>query len=399
MSSARTLALGRRVERDEEIGILPEEDVVYDDEACRLAAMSRKKLHEVDRLSRVIFRVAERQNADSIIDVGAGHGYLTHLLAHQNPSRRLYAIDCDDARTCGSKDRGTRIVLSNHHRHPTRIIADHEKENPVIYVTARLDPQTLPELLEAHRYVLVGLHSCGDLSGLTMLRTFLECEGVKGIVVVGCCYHRIHVEREGDESQLGFPLSNNVRSLIQTHHPSFSLTYRSLTTACLTFASFDNPSTILSALRGHYHRSLFELLLRSWKPARTLSPGQLRVGGLPKSATQDFQSYCVAACTKLGLCTSDERRESLIDAIRKVEVDKEKMIRRIAFMCVMRSFFGPCVESLVLLDRMMYLKEGLGIPLDQEKHEGKGRVWLRNLFDYAESPRNMVVVAEKAACA
>ena len=36
-------------------------------------------------------------------------------------------------------------------------------------------------------FILVGLHTCGDLSP-TLLRTFVECSEVKGIVLVGCCY-------------------------------------------------------------------------------------------------------------------------------------------------------------------------------------------------------------------
>lgn len=74
--------------------------------------------------------------------------------------------------------------------------------NQAIYITARLDPATLPQVLDGEntqQHVLVGLHSCGDLSGITMLRTFLECEAVKGVVVVGCCYHRVNVEKDAQK--------------------------------------------------------------------------------------------------------------------------------------------------------------------------------------------------------
>ena len=39
-------------------------------------------------------------------------------------------------------------------------------------------------------YVLVGLHTCGDLSP-TMIRTFVNCKGAKAIVLISCCYMKL----------------------------------------------------------------------------------------------------------------------------------------------------------------------------------------------------------------
>lgn len=205
--------------------------------------------------------------------------------------------------------------------------------------------------------------------------------------------HRIEPKTAAQPNLAGFPLSGRICDAINNIDPPFGLTYRSLTAACLTFASFKNVSTIAESMRGHYHRSLLELVLQNWPPAHSLLGKQLRVGGLSKAATKDFPSYCLAACTKLGLCANQDMRDSLMDVVRSVEVDTEGMMRRIAFVCVMKSLLGPCVESLILLDRAAYLEERLGI---SDTTSAKGRVWLRNLFDYATSPRNMVLVAEKA---
>ncbi|KAJ3179438.1 hypothetical protein HDU85_004848 [Gaertneriomyces sp. JEL0708] len=398
---ARQLPLSRRVEEDRDLAIQTLTPDRYNLESCRLAAMSMKKLHEVDRLSRVVSHVARQQSADSIIDVGAGHGYLTHLVARQNGSRRVYAVDCEEDRTCGSKDRGKRVLGGIHHdRIPEFLLegsdAVDDGMNEPVYVTAMLDPKTLPQVLEGagKRFVLIGLHSCGDLSGVTMLRTFLECEEVKAVVIVGCCYHRVTVE--GDSA--GFPLSSHVGGLLNEYTPPLQLSYRSLTLACLTFASFRDRSAIRSALRGHYHRAMLELVLQQYEPARQLSEAQkLRVGSLPKAAMNDLASYVVAACRKLGICDISEQEDALRQLVRSLEVDRVGCMKRIAFMSIMRSILGPCVESLVLLDRVAYLRERLSIPLDAERDEATGRsAVLRNLFDYAVSPRNMVVVAEKA---
>lgn len=42
-------------------------------------------------------------------------------------------------------------------------------------------------------FILVGLHTCGDLSP-TLLRTFVNCSEVRGIVLVGCCYMKLTCE-------------------------------------------------------------------------------------------------------------------------------------------------------------------------------------------------------------
>ncbi|KAJ3170952.1 hypothetical protein HDU87_008426 [Geranomyces variabilis] len=62
VQSTRTLSLHRRIAIDENLRI--ELPTVYDERDCTLAALSRKKLHEVDRLARVVQTLVERHNAD-----------------------------------------------------------------------------------------------------------------------------------------------------------------------------------------------------------------------------------------------------------------------------------------------------------------------------------------------
>lgn len=60
--------------------------------------------------------------------------------------------------------------------------------------------------------VLAGLHACGDLSA-TMLRTFLDCDKVKAVISIGCCYNLLSEESAEESSFLcGFPMSKGVKS-------------------------------------------------------------------------------------------------------------------------------------------------------------------------------------------
>ena len=126
---------------------------------------------------------------------------MTHTLAFNYP---VVAIDCDNGQTHNSQHRGKTIVNSKHHRMP-RVSASFNSDNdlqrqPITHVTSWLDPSTLSTTLASQpstndaasqareRYALVGLHACGDLGGSTMLRSFLQCEDVQTLGVVGCCY-------------------------------------------------------------------------------------------------------------------------------------------------------------------------------------------------------------------
>ncbi|KAJ3006522.1 Ribosomal RNA adenine dimethylase domain-containing protein 1 [Thoreauomyces humboldtii] len=388
ISEARELAMDRSVLSDDVLDISPETGR-FDEEACRRSAMPKKKLHEVDRLSRVIHRVAKETSVNSIIDVGAGHGYLTHVVAHQNPSLRMVAVDCDEGRTCGSKDRGTKVRNKVHHSIPKSMLPSpgSASPNPIVYVTALLDPATLPETCgdTGASYTLVGLHSCGDLSGRTMLGTFLTCPRVRAVVVVSCCYHRITLEDEVSGQTAGFPLSKQVQQALAATPTPLIFSHRSLSSASVTFASFKDKAAICTTLKGHYHRALLELVLSRWDRASSLT-GTLQLGGLPKTSHGDFPTFCRAACEKQKLCRSPDDWESLDAQI--AEVGGLGSVRRVAFLCVMRSLLGPLVETLVLRDRVAYLEEGM------EGQEG-GKVWLRNLFEHRESPRNTVIVAMK----
>ncbi|KAJ8924111.1 hypothetical protein NQ315_006893 [Exocentrus adspersus] len=57
------------------------------------SGLSRKKLHEITSLAPLIDDVCRGNNVDSIIDIGAGLGYLSHLL-HDNYKRTVLGVEC-----------------------------------------------------------------------------------------------------------------------------------------------------------------------------------------------------------------------------------------------------------------------------------------------------------------
>ena len=52
-------------------------------------------------------------------------------------------------------------------------------------------------IMEADSFVIIGLHTCGDLAS-TLIRTFVNCPDVRGIVIVGCCHMKLTHTQCGD---------------------------------------------------------------------------------------------------------------------------------------------------------------------------------------------------------
>nr|KAJ0187954.1 hypothetical protein LSAT_V11C900473320 [Lactuca sativa] len=127
--------------------------------------MNPKKKHEIEALAGVVSSVARDVETNTVIDVGAGQS--TPLLI---------------------------------------------MEQSLIHAHNALRNIMMPE--STNLVLLTGLHACGDLS-VTMLRTFLDCEQVKAVVSIGCCYNLLSEEEEetvDDDDDLcgsgfGFPLS------------------------------------------------------------------------------------------------------------------------------------------------------------------------------------------------
>jgi hypothetical protein len=358
--------------------------------------MSKKKYHEVDRLASVVFDVAEQQSAQVIVDVGSGSGYLTHQLAKKYP---VIAIDCDPEQTLHSIQREE----------------DNDSPQPVMHLTLFLNAENLTSVLKSislddngklvrgpgkrPRFLITALHACGDLSTRTILDTYKNLAEICSIVTVGCCYQMLTTS--------GFPLSENIKKRTDRYdsmkYPFFGRpiedlspdllqpTYRLLNTACQTVVNF-SPQRILDTWRSFAYRSLIESLLESkgcvlekqTQDLKAKSDGEplKRIGILsPKAFSKGFHHYSSIVSERVQVPLSSEEIESHLE-----KYDLDQLKTRIGFMCAIRLLLGPCMESLLLLDRLWYLEE-------EEEGESTFCTKLINLFDYQQSPRNMALIS------
>jgi hypothetical protein len=161
-------------------------------------------------------------------------------------------------------------------------------------------------------------------------------------------------------------------------------------------APVDGDGTVGGSASGHTSRV-------TWTPPNGRGPGlssdgtstPLTIGTLRKFAYNDFKSYVRAAVGKLTslntFCEVDpEFIKGKMDGLTDEDIeDYEERYREkkqeLSVMWSLMAFSAGVVEAVIVTDRWLWLKE-------QEEVE---TAWVEPVFDYALSPRNLVVVGIK----
>ena len=357
--------------------------------------MSQKKFHEVDRLAQMIFEQASRHQIDIVVDVGSGSGYLTHKVSQQYPT---VAIDGDSARTGHSSRRGEffnnketcqviHVTLNLDHVSFCAILDEFWlSKNGTLIRDRNADPMTHKK----PRILITALHACGNLSSSTILTAYRRVTNIKSIMIVGCCYQLL--------TPSGFPISSVLKDACSdcsegdyfpfslstmARTPKLQITYRLLNCACQTMIGFSRQR-IKDTWLSFTYRALLESVLDEHGVQvyngidKDTDNGQakIKVGTLNRDAyAHGFEHYASLVCDKIGgvVLSHDQIAQC------QVSLDANVLQGRIAFTCTMKRMLGPCIESLVLLDRLLYT------------NEISPNAQLLNLFDHDQSPRNMVL--------
>ncbi|XP_051911648.1 methyltransferase-like protein 25 isoform X2 [Hippocampus zosterae] len=237
------------------------------------------------------------------------------------------------------------------------------------YVTAETELRELIEELEDA--VLVGLHTCGDLAP-SMLRMFAAKAELLAVCGVGCCYNKLSEEFEPDAQEssrgaFGFPLSQHLR------RRSWFCGRNARMSACLALERVSVGHGI--QMDSLFYRAVLHVILRDHYNAYK---SEKRVGNIYSKA-KSFVDYVRRALRKLDL---DDSKLSDEDIQRYHDVHAPRRPEMHAFNLVT---LAPCIEGLILMDRLCYLKE---------QDEGSFSA-LVQLFDPLLSPRCYAIVALK----
>lgn len=280
------------------------------------------------------------------------------------------------------------------------------------------------EHLTDPQLMVVSLHSCGNLLHHG-LRSLVLNPRVKAVVMVGCCYNLV-TERLGpptyklpslrsanrrlDQTSCaydphGFPMSERFESY--QHHTGHGIRFN-ITARMMAVQAPENwtAGDCESFFTKHFYRALLQRIFLDLgiveKPtdsgATETSPRgwtgvgpPLTIGSLRKTCYTSFTAYVRGAVAKL---TEDSRCGAEVSHAMGQLTDEDLRIyeeryrskkKELSIIWTLMAFSASVVESAMVVDRWLYLKE-------QEEVKD---CWVQTVFDYKQSPRNLVVVGIK----
>lgn len=271
----------------------------------------------------------------------------------------------------------------------------------------------------------VSIHSCGNLSHHG-IRSLLLNPTVSSIAIVGCCYNLLterlgpptyknpilrpnlqpvngRVQKESEKRDPhGYPMSERVGTYAGD---GIRLNITARMMAVQAPQNWTDKESDAFFTR-HYFRALLQKVfldrgvVTAATPPHAPREGEevendrtdpVIIGSLRKGCYKDFTSYVKGAVEKL---TRDPVKGPEI--ARKMDMTDEEIAlysekyghrkKELSVMWSLMAFSAGVVESLIVTDRWLFLKE----------HPEEVRdAWVEAVFDYAQSPRNLVVVGIK----
>lgn len=197
-------------------------------------------------MTPVIQAMADQYHVASVVDLGAGQGYLSRSVAYKS-NLKVLAIDSSEIQTCGAKKFDEKAVKNNQEavlklHHVTEVITE---EN-----ASSLLSKWGNHSKEEEKWLLCGLHTCGDLA-THMLRLFTGSAEMTCFVDVGCCYHFL---TEHQEEGRGFPVSKFISS------KKFNLGPRATMLSCQAPTRWiGQQEETLIAYEHHFFRCLLQV--------------------------------------------------------------------------------------------------------------------------------------------
>ncbi|CAH8321395.1 unnamed protein product [Eruca vesicaria subsp. sativa] len=375
--------------------------------------MNLKKKHEVEVLSSVVSSVVSSVGDSTVVDVGSGQGYLAQVLSFQY-KHSVVAIDSSYHHGKVTDARAARI--RKHFAAQMRKTGSGNKcpDGPMTITCRVLSTEMLKSLTDVPlekndasalnetpnrlcSLVLAGLHACGDLS-VTMLRTFMECKEVKAVVSIGCCYNLL-------SEDAGFPISACLESL------GFSLSKNARNLACQSAERWSSlgEEAGLQNFELHSFRAAFQMVLwKHYPEVLATSPSIGRQGkafrnqkqreareapatvdtsredtndkkSMTHTTSSSFEKFCKSALSSLNL----EHPQDL--DLSATWNEAKAFTELIGPYWSIRASLGPVLETLILLDRLMFLQEQ-GDSIEVE---------MIPIFDPTISPRNVAIIAKR----
>lgn len=330
---------------------------------------------------------------------------------------------------------GSQVKPSREPRPPAANQTQDENENggSIKYIELMIQHGNLSviakQIPEDAQLMVVSLHSCGNLLHHG-IRSLILNSSVKAIAMVGCCYNLV-TERLGpptyklpsmrssslrlDQTSSacdpdGFPMSERLAQFKHHHDKGvrFNITARMMAVqAPYNWTLVD----CTSFFTRHFYRALLQRIFLDWgvvgqpntlldddttgvSPRGWTGEGEpILIGSLRKSCYDSFTAYVRGALAKLS--DSDTKTGQRIansmssltdDDIARYEATYQAQKKELSLIWSLMAFSAGVVESIIVVDRWLFLRE---------QEEEVADCWVEAVFEYEQSPRNLVVVGVK----
>lgn len=278
---------------------------------------------------------------------------------------------------------------------------------------------------ETPRMMVVSLHSCGNLLHHG-LRSLILNSSVSAVAMIGCCYN-LMTERLGPATYKlpvlrpqhprlvstssacdahGFPISKRLEKFQHKHGEGVRM---NITARMMAVQAPYNwgPEDSRAFFTRHFYRALLQRILLDkgvvnepndpdslvgGSPAGTNASGTpLIVGSLKKASLASFVDYVREALKKLagdsdyGVSVLERTKDLTDEEIGQYEKNYQEAKKNLSVIWSLMAFSAGVVESVIVVDRWLFLRE----------QEIVQSCWVEPVFEYSQSPRNLVVVGVK----
>jgi len=171
----------------------------YEKGETKIPGVGLKKMHEIYNLSNLIKDQVNSENL--IVDFGSGLGYLSQLLWDQF-GYRVIGLE-------GSKDNFETAIS----RQKTEFPKSEASVQYFEHFIAESSLDFVKNLVGNQPSAIVGLHACADLT-ITAIKLFFDLDNVGQLLIMPCCYHRLELVDDREETFKNLPLSRVFRSAL-----------------------------------------------------------------------------------------------------------------------------------------------------------------------------------------
>lgn len=307
--------------------------------------MKPKKQHEIKTLAHITYENAVKANCQHVVDVGSGLGHLCRSLAY-GYGLKVCGIEAQKA-----LGESARKLDSQFESFARKIQPEQTFHTPVhvnMLITAELTASAFVEVIKIAigesnmigGLGIVALHACGDLCSY-LLKLYDASEKIRFLNIVGCCYMKLSLLTT--DMFGGYPMSCHAKQ------KQVEMTYNSREVACHAIENYVERlnNNLYWQLKVHSYRAALEFLLKKYHPEFC----QSALSSVKYSENLSFHDYCEKALKKLSV--NFDRNRTSSPEVKTCLNDWNKVV----IFYSLRLLLAPIVETIVLLDRYLFLLE------------------------------------------